>query len=239
MHLLSAQKINKSFLFKGKSTKVLTDVFLDIAVNEFVSIIGSSGCGKSTLLELLCGITNPDSGDVYFEGSKVTGKTGILGYMPQDDLLFPWLTTLDNILLPAKISKADKHKSKERALELLPIFGLSEFLHYLPWQLSGGLRQRVALARTYMTGSKVLLLDEPLANLDAITRGNLQDWLKEIVAKLQLTIVMVTHDIEEAVKLSNRIMLMKNGSFLDSIRVSPTLTTAERDSLRRYIQERI
>ena len=198
---------------------MLKGVNLSLQEGEFVSIVGASGCGKSTLLELLSGITLPDSGSVQYMGQNITGKTGLLGYMPQEDLLFPWLKAIDNILLPKRIQGANLVQAKKEVRELLPIFGLEAFADYLPWQLSGGLRQRVALARTYMTGSKLLLLDEPLANLDAITRSSLQDWLQEIVSQLGLTVLLVTHDIDEAIKLSHRIEVMKEGVFLDSVDV--------------------
>lgn len=219
MAILEARNIHKSFFFKGELSKVLHGINLKLEENEFISIVGASGCGKSTLLELLSGISLPDSGDIICEGQLVTGKTGILGYMPQDDLLFPWLKTMDNILLPVRVQGKNIHIEKEKAAKLLPVFGLESYADHLPWQLSGGLRQRAALARTYMIGSKVLLLDEPLANLDAITRSGLQDWLGEVVHNLSLAIILVTHDIDEAIKLSDRIEVMKNGLFVASIKV--------------------
>lgn len=220
MILLEARGLTKSFLFKGQLCKVLCGIDFKLHKDEFISIVGASGCGKSTLLELLAGISQPDKGEIYYDGELITGKTGILGYMPQEDLLFEWLKSIDNILLPLKVKgKLDKAQ-RNKAIELLPVFGLEGYKGHLPWQLSGGLKQRVALARTYMTGSKVLLLDEPLANLDAITRNGLQDWLKEIVSKLGLSIILVTHDIEEALKLSQRILIMKEGRFVEELVVN-------------------
>jgi ABC-type nitrate/sulfonate/bicarbonate transport system ATPase subunit len=212
--LLAARDIHKSFLFKGELSSVLRGIRLELEDDDFISIVGSSGCGKSTLLELLSGISLPDSGDILYDNQVITGQTGILGYMPQEDLLFPWLKAMDNILLPIRIQGKDIRVHRQKVLELLPVFGLESFADYLPWQLSGGLKQRVALARTYMTGSKVLLLDEPLANLDAITRSGLQDWLKEVVRSLGLAVILVTHDIEEAIKVSSRIEVMKDGVFV-------------------------
>ncbi|MDD3096963.1 MAG: ATP-binding cassette domain-containing protein, partial [Candidatus Cloacimonetes bacterium] len=191
MPILQASNIHKSFLFKGELIQVLRGLMLELEEREFVSIVGASGCGKSTLLELLSGISLPDSGDIIYKNQIITGKTGILGYMPQDDLLFPWLKTLDNILLPIRIQGKDLKQFRQKALDSLPVFGLENYADYLPWQLSGGMKQRVALARTYMTGSKVLLLDEPLANLDAITRSTLQDWLGETVKNLGLAVILV------------------------------------------------
>ncbi|MDD2211096.1 MAG: ATP-binding cassette domain-containing protein [Candidatus Cloacimonetes bacterium] len=222
MPILRAQQLEKSFLFQGEISKVLKGINLELQEGEFVSIVGASGCGKTTLLEILAGITFSDNGSIYYMDRDITCKAGYLGYMPQSDMLFPWLKVIDNILLPAKIRGGDTKKEKRKALDLLPVFGLEDYAEYLPWQLSGGLRQRVALARTYMTGSKVWLLDEPLANLDAITRNSLQDWIASIVYSLNLSVLLVTHDIEEAIKLSDRIEVMKNGIFTGHICVDKT-----------------
>jgi len=142
--------------------------------------------------------------------------------MPQDDLLFPWLNTMQNILLPIRVRSGDINQAKQIIEELLPLFGLSNHAHHLPHQLSGGLRQRVALLRTYMCSTKVLLLDEPLASLDSLTRAQLQTWLKEIVRKLNVTVILVTHDIDEAIALSDRIELMSKdpGTFIQSINIA-------------------
>ncbi len=196
-------------------------VSLELQEGEFISIIGPSGCGKSTLLELMAGITLPDRGKMLLRGEDITGKPGYFGYMPQKDLLFPWLNTLENILLPIKVRSGKLKQSITEAENLLPVFGLEQHKQHLPYQLSGGLRQRAALMRTYMCGSQILLLDEPLANLDALTRGDLQDWLKELVAKLKLSVILVTHDIDEAIKLSHRIAVMGSnpGTFLQCLAV--------------------
>ncbi|MDD4310838.1 MAG: ABC transporter ATP-binding protein [Candidatus Cloacimonetes bacterium] len=230
--LLSAEGIRKSFLFRGSVSTVLDNVNFSIEEGEFVSIIGPSGCGKSTFLELLAGITLPDKGVIRSYGADITGKTGILGYMPQDDLLFPWLNTLQNILLPVKVKGRNTSQATKQIEALLPLFGLQNHIGYHPHQLSGGLKQRVALLRTYMNSTKVLLLDEPLANLDSLTRSQLQTWLKTIVETLKLTVILVTHDIDEAILLSNRIELMsKNpGNFTRSIKVP--VQTALEDSLQ-------
>lgn len=236
MAILEARDIHKSFLFKGELSKVLHGINLKLEENEFISIVGASGCGKSTLLELLSGISLPDSGDIFYDSQMVTGKAGILGYMPQDDLLFPWLKTIDNILLPVRVQGKNIHIEREKAARLLPVFGLESYADHLPWQLSGGLRQRAALARTYMTGSKVLLLDEPLANLDAITRSGLQDWLGRVVHNLSLAIILVTHDIDEAIKLSDRIEVMKDGLFVASFQVDNRLDEHTQRILKEHIQ---
>lgn len=208
--LLRCTELDKSFLFKGERTLILKGISFCLWEDELVSIVGASGCGKSTLLELLAGITCPDAGEIFFQDQSISGKSGLLGYMPQDDLLFPWLNVLDNVLLPVRISRQNIASAKARAMELAVVFGLDKHLEYHPWQLSGGLKQRAAFLRTCMTGSKVLLLDEPFANLDALTRMTFQDWLLEIKDKLKLTIILVTHDLDEAFKLSDRIFVMSS-----------------------------
>jgi len=219
--LLEARDIRKSFLYRGALSVVLNNLNFCLEEGQFVSIVGPSGCGKSTFLELLCGVSLPDSGTIHYSGKEITGKTGILGYMPQDDLLFPWLNVMQNILLPVKVKGGNIGRAKAKAEKLVQLFGLENHLFHLPAQLSGGLKQRVALLRTYMTEANLLLLDEPFAKLDAITRSQLQLWLKELVAKLKLTVILVTHDIDEAILLSNRIdlMSMAPGTFVRSFRL--------------------
>ncbi len=237
MAILSANNITKSFLFRKEVITVLKELNLELLPGEFVSIVGASGCGKTTLLELFAGLTLPDKGEIHYMDKNITGKTGILGYMPQNDLLFPWLKVMENILLPAKVKGLNIKAEREKARELLPIFGLESYENHLPWQLSGGLRQRVALARTCMTGSKVWLLDEPLANLDAITRNSLQDWLLSVVKSLELSVILVTHDIDEALYLSNRIELMKDGVFQKSIHVSGKENHSEKTEIKEHIRK--
>ncbi|MDY0325683.1 MAG: ATP-binding cassette domain-containing protein [Candidatus Cloacimonadaceae bacterium] len=237
MSILSATGLKKSYLFKGAISTVLNDIDLSLEQGEFVSIVGASGCGKTTLLELFAGITLPDSGSIYYQGEEITGRAGYLGYMPQNDLLFPWLKVIDNVLLPCRIKGLDIKAERQKALQLLPVFGLESYAEYLPWQLSGGLRQRVALARTCMTGSKVWLLDEPLANLDALTRSSLQDWIGEVVQRLQLTVLLVTHDIDEAIKLSDRVEVMKAGLFQGGLQIPKATDEAQLKQLKTQISK--
>jgi ABC-type nitrate/sulfonate/bicarbonate transport system ATPase subunit len=206
--LLKVENLCKSFLFEEKSVLVLKDISFEVSGQEFVSIIGSSGCGKSTLLELIAGITIPDSGKIYEQYIDITGRAGFAGYMPQDDLLLPWLTLLENAILPCRIKHKGIKQSRAKALTLLPDFGLSGYEHHLPWQLSGGMKQRAAFLRTVMSEADILLLDEPFANLDALTRLQMQQWLISVSAKLKQTIILVTHDIDEAIRLSDTIYVM-------------------------------
>lgn len=237
MSILSATGLKKSYLFKGAISTVLKDIKLSLRKGEFVSIVGASGCGKTTLLEVFAGITLPDSGSVFYQGEEITGRAGYLGYMPQNDLLFPWLKVIDNVLLPARIKGLDIKAERQKALQLLPVFGLESYAEYLPWQLSGGLRQRVALARTTMTGSQVWLLDEPLANLDALTRASLQEWIGEVAQRLGITVLLVTHDIDEAIKLSDRVEVMKEGLFQGGVRIPEAADEAELKRLKAEISQ--
>ena len=241
--ILEAKDIRKSFFFKNSLVVVLDNLQFQITAGQFVSIIGPSGCGKSTFLELLAGITKPDKGNIVLEGVDITGKTGYLGYMPQDDLLFPWLTTMQNILLPVKVKNGNEKEAKKKIMELLPLFGLQNYTEHLPYQLSGGLKQRVALLRTYMSSAEILLLDEPLAKLDALTRSQLQAWLKDIVQLLNLTVILVTHDIDEAIMLSDRIDLMSinPGTFLERIELhrNAPLSPEEQLKLKTRIRSKL
>lgn len=207
-NLLTVDHVCKSFLFEQKPVVVLRNISFEVAEREFVTIIGSSGCGKSSLLELIAGITFPDSGTIAAYTQDITGKAGYVGYMPQDDLLLPWLTLLENAILPCRIKHADINLAKSKVINLVPDFGLSGYENHLPWQLSGGMKQRAAFLRTVMTESDILLLDEPFANLDALTRLQMQQWLISISYKLKQTIILVTHDIDEAIRLSDTIYIM-------------------------------
>jgi ABC-type nitrate/sulfonate/bicarbonate transport system ATPase subunit len=208
--LLKVHKLSKSFLFEGKKVAVLKDISFELKDQEFIAIIGSSGCGKSTLLELIAGITVPDSGQILKHGKDITGKAGFAGYMPQDDLLFPWLSLIENAILPCRINGKDLSLARKRVLLLLPDFGLQGYENHKPNQLSGGMKQRAAFLRTVMSEAEILLLDEPFANLDALTRLQMQQWLLDLQAKLKQTIILVTHDIDEAICLADTIYVMDN-----------------------------
>ena len=175
---------------------------------EFVAIIGQSGCGKSTLLSLISGIIEPTEGAVLVDGVPVAGPSRKVGYMLQQDYLFEWRTILENALLGAEIQGADMRLARERATQLLTRYGLGQFLHHLPRQLSGGMRQRVALARTLCTEPDVVLLDEPFSALDSQTRIALADEVTEILRREGKTAILVTHDIGEAVSMAERVVVL-------------------------------
>jgi NitT/TauT family transport system ATP-binding protein len=188
--------------------EALRGVSLTIAPGEFVAIIGQSGCGKSTLLSLISGILKPTSGTILLDGRPVTGPNRKVGYMLQQDYLFEWRTILENAVLGAEIQGANMTKARERARMLLTRYGLGQFLHYLPRQLSGGMRQRVALARTLCTDPGIVLLDEPFAALDSQTRIALADEVAEILRREGKTAILVTHDIGEAISMAERIIVL-------------------------------
>jgi NitT/TauT family transport system ATP-binding protein len=189
-------------------TEALRNISLSVSPGEFVAIIGQSGCGKSTLLSLISGILKPTDGYVLVDGMPVDGPTRKVGYMLQQDYLFEWRTILDNAVLGAEIQGADMTEARERATMLLTRYGLGQFLNHLPRQLSGGMRQRVALARTLCTEPDVILLDEPFSALDSQTRIALADEVAEILRRERKTAILVTHDIGEAVSMAERVIVL-------------------------------
>ena len=189
-------------------TEALRDINFSVAAGEFVAIIGQSGCGKSTLLSLISGILKPTAGAIFVDGKAVRGPARKVGYMLQQDYLFEWRTILENTVLGAEIQGADMGKARARARELLTKYGLGQFLHHLPRQLSGGMRQRVALARTLTTDPDVVLLDEPFSALDSQTRLALADEVAEILRREGKTAILVTHDIGEAVSMAERVIVL-------------------------------
>jgi NitT/TauT family transport system ATP-binding protein len=200
--------VNMRYFSLEGETEALKDVSFLVAAGEFIAIIGQSGCGKSTLLSLISGILKPTDGAVLIDGKPVTGPSRKVGYMLQQDYLFEWRTILENAVLGAEIQGFDMARARERAKELLTKYGLGRFLHYLPRQLSGGMRQRVALARTLCTDPDVVLLDEPFSALDSQTRLALADEIAEILRREGKTAILVTHDISEAISMSERILVL-------------------------------
>ena len=185
----------------------LDHVSLQVHAGEFVLIIGPSGCGKSTLFNIIAGLVKPGQGTVFIDGHDWTGKTGRISYMQQKDLLLPSRNILDNVSIPLLLKGMSKKEARQQAASYLEDFGLKGFANYYPRQLSGGMRQRAALLRTYLQASDILLLDEPFAALDAINRRNMQLWLKELCNRYQSSVLFITHDIEEALLLADRIYL--------------------------------
>ncbi len=190
----------------------LADVSLELQPGEFVSLVGPSGCGKSTLLKILAGLLAPSAGEVLLAGERATALLGRVGYMPQDGLLMPWRSTLDNVAVGLELAGVSRREARERARAEFGRFGLEGFERHWPRALSGGMRQRAALLRTFLAGRDVLLLDEPLGALDALTREEMREWLLEVWETDRKTILLVTHDVEEAVFLSDRVYVMAGGT---------------------------
>ncbi|MHC1723715.1 MAG: ABC transporter ATP-binding protein [Aminipila sp.] len=191
--------------FQGET--ILQKMNMEAEEGEFVSILGPSGCGKSTLLNIMAGILKADSGQVFIDDTLIDGISQHFAYMPQQDLLFPWKSILDNVCLYGRIH-GDIKNAKVQAMENFAKFGLAGYENKYPAQLSGGMRQRAAFLRTALCKADILLLDEPFGALDVITRGDMQDWLLDIRKELGGTMVLVTHDIDEAIYLSDRVLVL-------------------------------
>ena len=194
-----------SFSYDNK--KLFENLDFSIKEGEFVSLLGPSGCGKSTILKLLTGVIQAETGRITVDGQPVTGLSEHFAYMPQNDLLFPWKTILDNVCLYGQIHGSMEEMRRE-ASKNFPAFGLEGYETKYPSSLSGGMRQRAAFLRTALCKADILLLDEPFGALDVITRGDMQDWLISMRARLNRTVLLGTHDMDEALYLSDRILIL-------------------------------
>ncbi len=194
----------------GQHLPVLANLTFSVGAGEFVSVIGPSGSGKSTLLDSVAGLIEPDGGQILIQGrrTEAQGRLGISAYMKQRDLLLPWRTVVENAALALEVGGVSKREARAQATARLDEFGLTGFESHYPAQLSGGMRQRVALLRTMLAGRSLILLDEPFGALDAITRAAMQDWLLKRVGDHARTIVLVTHDVEEAIFLADRVIVL-------------------------------
>jgi ABC-type nitrate/sulfonate/bicarbonate transport system ATPase subunit len=204
--LLVVHDVSKSYPIQNHRLGVLQGINLALPSRRFAAIVGPSGAGKSTLLNLIAGLEEPDSGTILLGGSA--RRLGRVGFMPQRDLLHPWRTALDNAIVALEIQGTRRGVARRRARELFQRFGLAGFEDARPAQLSGGMRQRVALVRTLLAGGGLLLLDEPFGALDALTRAQLQDWLLETWPALDRAGVLVTHDVEEALLLADEVYVL-------------------------------
>lgn len=196
--------VKKSF----GSLETLRDVSISLEQSQFVSILGPSGSGKSTLFNAIAGLIRPDEGQILIEGEDYRGRTGRVSYMQQKDLLLPWKTILENVCIPLILKGTKKKDAEAKAKKYFELFGLLGFENHYPTQLSGGMRQRAALLRTYLFSNDIMLLDEPFGGLDAITKRNMQHWLLGVLENLQASILFITHDIDEAIFLSDRIYVL-------------------------------
>ncbi|MCC7209264.1 MAG: ABC transporter ATP-binding protein [Anaerolineae bacterium] len=205
---LELHDVYKTFRDNGPETPALAGVSFDVPTGDFAVLIGPSGSGKSTICNLITGLIRPDRGHVVVDGAVIDGVPGQVGYMPQRDLLLPWRTVLENVVLGPEIAGRSRAEALDRAREMLPIFGLERFANAYPAALSGGMRQRAALLRTFLLQRQTLVLDEPFGALDALTRRELQDWLLDVWARFRPTILFITHDVREAVLLADRVIVL-------------------------------
>ncbi|MBF0643348.1 NitT/TauT family transport system ATP-binding protein/sulfonate transport system ATP-binding protein [Pseudomonas protegens] len=205
---LQLRGLNKSYRIQGQALPVLQGIDLDVQPGEFVSIVGASGCGKSTLLRLIVGLEGDYQGQMLLDGKPVTGTSLERGIVFQDHRLFPWMTLAQNIALALKNHPLSEAEKQRRVAEHIALVNLQGFEQAYPHQLSGGMAQRGAIARALINQPKVLLLDEPLGALDALTRVRLQHELQRIWVQQRCTVIMVTHDIEEALYLGDRVIVM-------------------------------
>lgn len=205
---LALTEVSREFpLPRGERRPVLDRVSLTVEAGEFVSIIGPSGCGKSTLFSIIAGLDLPSSGTIRVDGADGAGARTHAAYMPQKDLLFPWRTVAENTALGLELQGVPRRRAKEQVREWFPRFGLAGFEDAHPFELSGGMRQRAALLRTVVQQRPTLLLDEPFASLDSLTRRELQEWLQRVWAENAWTALLITHDVREAILLSDRIVV--------------------------------
>ncbi len=212
--IVQIENVGQTFDTKNGKFVALRDVSLDIREGEFVTLIGHSGCGKSTLLNLIAGLTKPSSGSMLCDGREIAGPGPERAVVFQNHSLLPWLTCYDNVYLGVErvfSGKEGKAQLKERTHAAMALVGLSHAEIKFPHEISGGMKQRVGIARALAMEPKILLMDEPFGALDALTRANLQDELMKIMAATGATTVMVTHDVDEAVLLSDRVVMLTNG----------------------------
>lgn len=202
--ILRTEHISKSYGEK----QVLQDISITLNEGEIISLLGVSGVGKTTLFNVISGLLLPDSGKVFLNDEDITGKTGYLSYMLQKDLLLPHKTVLDNVALPLVLAGKKKKEARKEADAYFAQFGLEGTQQKYPVQLSGGMKQRAALLRTYMCGDSVALLDEPFSALDTLTRTAVHEWYLKVMDEIQLSTVFITHDIDEAIMLSDRIYIL-------------------------------
>ena len=215
--ILKVENVDKSFDKK----KVLEDIDIYLNKGELISLVGVSGSGKTTLFNIIAGLLKPDKGKVFLKGQDITGISGKVSYMLQKDLLLPYMSIIDNVGLPLVLKGKNKKEAREEVKKFFKDFGLEGTENFYPSELSGGMAQRAALLRTYVFSNEVALLDEPFSALDAITKSSIHKWYKNIIKDIGLSTIFITHDIEEAIKLSNRIYILgKNpGKIIEELKI--------------------
>jgi NitT/TauT family transport system ATP-binding protein len=207
---LELKNVSKFFATNGEKLDVLDSINFQVYEKEFLTIVGPSGCGKTTLIRIIAGLVKPDTGSITLEDKKVKGPLKRIGYIPQQFSLYPWLTVKQNVMFGLHTHGVKKAERMEKVNELLQLVGLSDFRDYYPKDISGGMKQKVAIIRSLAIDQTVLLLDEPLVSIDAQNRNKLQQDLVDIWKKSKRTIIFITHNIDEAVFLSDRILVMRS-----------------------------
>jgi NitT/TauT family transport system ATP-binding protein len=229
----------------GEPIRALSDIDLDVRDKEFISVLGPSGCGKTTLLRIIAGLETATEGSIEIEGQLVQGPSPKMAMIFQEYSLYPWRTVLDNVTFGLELQSMGKEEARTKAIEFLRLVGLEEFIYRYPYELSGGMRQRVAVARALAIEPKILLMDEPFGALDAQTRNNLQIELLVIWQKTKKTVIFVTHSVDEAVFLSDRIVVLtpRPGHICEIIRIDyprpRDRTSSESVGVRRHVLELI
>ena len=225
MALLKAENIKKKY---GERT-IISNINLELNRGEIVSLLGVSGSGKTTLFHVLSGLIEPEEGNVYLNDEDITNKPGKISYMLQKDLLFPHKKIIDNVSLPLVIGGVKKEEARKKADPYFEEFGLQGTQQQYPCQLSGGMRQRAALLRTYLSSNGVALLDEPFSALDTITKSSIHKWYLDVMQHIELSTLFITHDIDEAILLSDRIYILKGqpGMITDEIVIKEKKPRAE------------
>ncbi len=213
--VLSAEGITKAFDEKI----IFESLNIELRENETVALVGHSGIGKTTLLNILSGVMMPDEGRVFLMGNDITGKPGNISYMQQKDLLLPHYTVAHNVALPLIIKGENKRSAIQKVKQHFSFFGLEGYENKYPRELSGGMKQRAALLRTYIQSDKVMLLDEPFGALDAVTRHKMQKWYLQISKELGFSTVIITHDTDEALLLADRVYIMKEHNFVEFMEI--------------------
>jgi sulfonate transport system ATP-binding protein len=226
---ISLQGVTKRFALGRETFTALDGISLDIADNEFVTVVGPSGCGKSTLLNILAGLEEPTEGRALVDGTPVAGPGPERGVIFQQYALFPWLTVRQNVEFGLRTNGTPKAERREKAEHFIRLVGLDRFADALPKALSGGMRQRCAIARAYAVNPSILLMDEPFGALDALTRVTLQEQLLDTWSEEKRTVLFITHDVDEAVFLSNRVIVMaaRPGRVYDVVEVGPVTRDEE------------
>lgn len=208
--MLELKGVGKSFVNSGAVHEVLRDIDITVNAGEFVSIIGPSGSGKTTLFQLIGGLMPLDTGEIWLDGQNISGKRGHVAYMPQQASLLPWYTVKRNVALALQLTGADKKEALQQAEHWLERVGLGEYSSAYPYKLSGGMSQRVSFLRALLSPQKLMLLDEPFGALDALTRLHMQQWLLSIWEQNRRSVLLVTHSIDEALLLSDRIIVLSS-----------------------------